>query len=178
MKRLFIVVDFQNDFVTGTLGFPGAEQLEAPICQKIEAYRTAGQDVIYTMDTHTDSYLQTAEGYALPIVHCVKGTPGWELYGRTAKLLQGCRRFEKPCFGCADLIPFLQEKQYDEVELGGLVSNICVLSNAVLAKAALPEATVFVDASCTAAADARQNVEALHCMEGMQIHIVGDSYEH
>ncbi|MCH3972121.1 MAG: cysteine hydrolase [Oscillospiraceae bacterium] len=178
MKKLLIVVDFQNDFVTGSLGFPTAEQLEKPICQKIAAYLSAGCDVIYTMDTHTPDYLHTAEGKALPVVHCVKGTPGWKLYGRAAGLLQNCRKFEKPCFGCADLIPFLQDGQYSSVELCGLVSNICVLANAVLTKAALPEADVLVDSACTGAADQTQNEEALRCMESMQIQVMRHADEH
>lgn len=172
MKKLLIVVDYQNDFVTGSLGFPEARLLETPICQKINAYKAAGNAVVYTMDTHTKNYLNTAEGRVLPIVHCVKDTPGWALYGKTAALLADCRVFEKPCFGCAALIPFLQEQRYNSIELCGLVSNICVLSNAVLAKAALPEAVVLVDASCTACADKQQNEEALHCMEGIQIQVI------
>lgn len=171
MKKLLIVVDYQHDFVAGSLGFPGARLLEEPICQKIQTYKAAGNDIVYTMDTHTENYLQTAEGRALPIVHCVKGTPGWALYGKTAALLADCRKFEKPCFGCAALLPFLQEQQYAAVELCGLVSNICVLSNAVLAKTALPEAMVLVDAACTACADKAQNEEALRCMERIQIQV-------
>ncbi len=172
MKALLIVVDYQVDFVTGSLGFPEAVKLEEPICRKIEAARAAGADVIYTMDTHTEQYLQTAEGRALPIPHCIKGTPGWALYGKTADLLKDAPCFEKPAFGCAELLPFLRERQYDRVELCGLVSNLCVLTNTILAKTALPEAEIVVDAACTASADPKQNAEALDLLEALQVRVI------
>ena len=178
MKKLFIVVDYQNDFVTGSLGFPEARLLEEPICRKIRTYQSSDDDVVYTLDTHDNNYLQTTEGRALPIVHCVKNTNGWKLYGKTAELLKDCRRFEKPCFGCLDLVPFLQNHQYGSVELCGLASNICVLSNAVIVKAALPEAAVSVDAECTSCTDSQQNEEALRCMEGLQIRVERKKHEH
>lgn len=172
MKQLLIVIDNQVDFVTGSLGFPDAVQIQDAICRKIEAYRTAGDEVIYTLDTHGPDYLTTAEGRALPVVHCVRDTPGWQLYGQSAQLLKDARHFEKSAFGCAALLPYLQAGQYDRVELCGLVSNICVLSNAVLAKAALPEAEIVVDAACTACANPEQNREALEVLTNLQVKVL------
>ena len=104
MKRLLIVVDYQKDFVDGALGFPGAEALDGPIAEKIAAYRAAGDDVAFTLDTHGPGYAGTQEGKKLPVPHCIKGEPGWRLYGRTAGLLQsGDPVFEKPAFPSLDL---------------------------------------------------------------------------
>lgn len=172
MKQLLIVIDYQVDFVTGSLGFPQAGSIEPAICRKIQEYRAAGGEVIYTLDTHGGDYLETAEGRALPIPHCARGTPGWKLYGQVAKLLDGARCFEKTAFGCAGLIPYLQAGRYDRVELCGLVSNLCVLSNAVLAKAALPEAEVVVDAACTTCADPKQNEQALDVLARLQVRVL------
>lgn len=174
MNTLLIVVDYQNDFVNGTLGFPEAEALEGPICEKIASYRQAGGDIAYTLDTHgtAEEYLASAEGRKLPVPHCERESHGWMPYGRVAEALEGARCFEKNTFGCLDLVPFLQEKAYEQVELCGLVCGICVAANAVIAKAALPEAHVMVDASCTAGADAANTEETLRVLEGMQIDII------
>ena len=83
MKKLLLVVDYQTDFVAGALGFPGAERLDGPIAAKISAYRSAGDTVAFTLDTHGENYLQTLEGRNLPVPHCLRGTPGWMLYGET-----------------------------------------------------------------------------------------------
>ena len=161
MSKLLVVVDYQNDFVNGSLGFPGAEALEEPICRKIEEYKARGDDVAFTFDTHGEDYLETQEGKNLPVTHCVRGMPGWELYGRVADYcdaLTPC--FHKPAFGSMALAYYAKTQGYEEVELCGLVSNICVISNAVLVKAALPEARVSVDARCTACADPAMNESA------------------
>lgn len=170
MSKLLVVVDYQNDFVNGSLGFPGAEALEEPICRKIEEYKARGDDVAFTFDTHGEDYLETQEGKNLPVTHCVWGMPGWELYGRVADYcdaLTPC--FHKPAFGSMALAYYAKTQGYEEVELCGLVSNICVISNAVLVKAALPEARVSVDARCTACADPAMNEKALDVMEGLQV---------
>ena len=170
--RLLVVVDYQYDFVDGSLGFAEAVALEKPICDKIRAYRENGDDVVYTMDTHEENYLETQEGRKLPVPHCRRGTPGWQLFGEASKELAGCRSFEKETFGSAALFSFLQQNLYDSIELGGVVSNICVISNAVLAKTARPEAEILVDARCTASNDARLNEMALKVMAGLQITVI------
>jgi len=179
MKKLLIVVDYQNDFVTGTLGFDGAELLEAPILAKIKTYEEAGQDIIYTFDTHYDDYLETREGQGLPIKHCLKETDGHALYG---KILDHYQQGDYPnnaavfkdTFGSADLMKMLIERpQYDIIELVGLVSYICVLSNAIIAKTAQPEAKIIVDATCTDGPDKKLHNACLNLMhEALQIEVV------
>lgn len=173
MKRILIVVDYQNDFVSGSLGFEKAEKLEQAIVGKIEEYQSNGDETAFTFDTHSEQYLQTQEGQKLPVIHCVKGTPGWNLYGRTADYCgEGTKCFEKGTFGSMELAGYLAQRGYDAVELVGVVSNICVISNAVLAKAALPEAEIIVDAACTASNDDALNEKALDVMEGLQITVL------
>lgn len=170
MKQALIVVDYQNDFVTGSLGFPEAAALRQPISQKIEQAREAGADIIFTYDTHDDGYSTTQEGKKLPVPHCLKGSDGWKL----DPAIEVLRRpedpvFEKGAFGSFELAAFLKGKQYGQIELCGVVSNICVISNAVLAKAALPEAEIIVDASCTASNDPVLHQKAMDVMSGLQI---------
>ncbi len=173
MKRILVVVDFQNDFVTGSLGFPGALELDARIAEKIDKRRKDGWEIVFTFDTHGKNYSSTQEGKKLPVPHCIRGTKGWELYGRVAASRRDSdMKFEKNAFGSMELAGYLTKNGYDEVELVGLVSNICVVSNAILAKAALPEAEVVVDSSCTSCADVEANREALNVMKGLQITVV------
>ena len=174
MKKLLIVVDYQTDFVDGALGFPGAVRLEGRIAEKIDAYRAESYDVAFTFDTHGEDYLNTQEGRKLPVAHCIRGSAGWELFGKVKELMKKeDRAFTKPCFGSAELFDFLRESDYDAVELIGVVTSICVISNAVLAKTALPEAEVIVDASCCAGNDAALHEKALDVMEGLQISVTG-----
>lgn len=173
IKRCLIVVDYQNDFVDGSLGFAKAATLDHGIAQKIRAYHAQGADVIFTLDTHSDEYLSTQEGHNLPVPHCIAGTLGHRLYGETAT----CRQMEdklffKPAFGSMELALFLRTHPYQEVELVGVVTNICVISNAMLVKAALPEAHVVVDSQLCASNDDALHEAALRVMRGVQITVV------
>lgn len=173
MKRLLIVVDYQKDFVDGALGFPGAEALDGPIAARVAAYRAAGDDVLFTMDTHGGDYASTAEGKKLPAAHCLKGTDGWRLYGETGRaLLPTDPVFEKETFPSLDLADYLRERDYGAVELCGLVSHICVLSNAVMVKAALPNAEIRVDERLTASYDPALQQKALDVLEGIHVDVV------
>lgn len=172
MRKCLIVVDYQNDFVTGALGFNGAKDLEPIIVKKIEDTILSGGEIFFTMDTHDQSYLSTEEGKNLQVPHCIKGTSGFELYGRVSNYLTIARKvIEKPTFGSLELAELLKENQYDEVELCGLVSNICVISNAVLAKAALPNAHIIVDKKATSGPDFELHKKALEVMKGFHIEI-------
>ncbi len=177
MNKLLIVVDYQNDFVDGSLGFPMAVGLHDKICEKITAYKADGQQVVFTLDTHEQDYDKTQEGRNLPVMHCIRGTYGHDLYGRVQRLSEGCRKFEKGTFGSDLLFSFLQADTFKSIELVGLVSNICVISNAILAKTALPEAQIIVDAACTASFDPVLNEKTLDVMEGLQIKVVNRSSE-
>lgn len=170
MKKALIVVDYQHDFVSGSLGFPGAVELEGRIERKIVDCLAEQASLLFTFDTHAPDYLSTQEGRKLPVPHCEKGTDGWKLYGAVAKYLpKAAACFEKTTFGSLELAEYLKASGFDVVELVGLVSNICVLSNAILAKAALPEAEIVVDAACTASADASMNEKALDILQGVQV---------
>lgn len=183
MKRLLIVVDYQIDFVDGALGFEGAEKLDERIARKIDEYREAGDSVYFTYDTHHANYLETQEGQKLPIPHCIEGTEGYELYGQVAeRLLESDSVFRKPTFGSSALFERLVERQgvavavgslpYESIELVGLVSNMCVLANAVIARTACPDVPIIVDASCTLAPDLAMHEKALDVMEGLQINVI------
>ena len=172
MKKALIVVDMQKDFVDGSLGTPAAQSIVPAVVEKIRAFR--GDALLVTLDTHGADYLQTLEGKKLPVPHCIKGEPGWRLYGRTAGLLQsGDPVFEKPAFPSLDLGEWLSGRDYGAVELCGLVSYICVLSNAVVVKAALPEAEVSVDARCTGGPDPALHKKALDLLETLQVTVTG-----
>jgi nicotinamidase-related amidase len=172
MQRCLIVVDYQNDFVSGSLGFPGAELLDPLIAEKVRRYRANGDAVVFTFDTHGADYLKTQEGKCLAVPHCIKGTPGHDLYGETAKLLrEDDLRFYKRTFGSDGLFEYLKATPFERIELVGLVSNICVVSNAVLAKTAQPETPIVVDARCTASHDLQLHQAALDVMVGLQIRV-------
>lgn len=167
MKKLLIVIDYQKDFVDGSLGFECAKTLEDGIASKIEEYKN--DEIIYTLDTHYENYMDTYEGKKLPVPHCIKGSRGHELYGKIKNLLDGKRCFEKNTFPSLELGKYLEGKDYDAIELCGLVSNICVISNAVIAKAACPEAEIIVDSRLTASADDNLHQKALDVMKGLHI---------
>lgn len=172
MKAL-VVVDYQVDFVNGALGFEGAEKLEPIIVQKIEDCRKNGGKVIFTLDTHGDNYLETAEGRKLPIVHCVDKTAGHKLYGKIAQCVEDNDNIiKKPAFGSLELAEVLGKYNFDEVELCGLVTDICVVSNAIIAKAALPEARIVVDSKACGSGNKEGHEKALDVMRGVQIDVI------
>lgn len=174
MNRYLFVIDYQNDFVDGALGFAGAELLDEPIAEKIAQYGPG--HVFFTRDTHTQDYLQTREGRNLPIVHCVKGTKGWELYGKTAQACAhvGAVGIDKQVFGMDVTDPAVAAvlpEQADEIELVGLVSSICVVSNACVLQARYPEAQLTVDARCTAGLTKEMNEKVLDVLENLQVKV-------
>jgi nicotinamidase-related amidase len=173
MKKCLVVVDYQNDFVTGSLGFSEAEALDSRIAAKIESCRQDGGEVIFTLDTHGENYLETQEGRSLPVPHCIAGTDGHGLFGEVARRAQESdMRLAKDTFGSGGLYEYLKGRQYESIELCGVVSNICVIANAVLAKTALPEVPVIVDSKCVASNDPALNRAALDVMAGLQIKIL------
>ena len=176
MERYLFVIDYQNDFVDGALGFPGAEKLDGPIAAKIRAYGPGR--VLFTRDTHFENYMDTREGKNLPVPHCIKGSHGWQVYGETAKALEevGAKPIDKLVFGMdvtdaatAAVLP----DNADEIELVGLVSNICVVSNAVVLQSKYPEATIIVDAACTDSFDKSLHEKVLDVLSGFQVRVTG-----
>ena len=175
MNRYLFVIDYQNDFVDGALGFPGAEKLDEKIAAKVRAYGK-GQ-VLFTRDTHFENYLETREGRNLPVKHCIKGTHGWQVYGETARALEEveAKAIDKLVFGMDVTDPAsaaVLPESADEIELVGLVSNICVISNAVVLQSKYPEATIIVDASCTDSFDKGLHGKVLDVLAGFQVKVV------
>ncbi len=169
--KLLVVVDMQNDFTTGALKNDEAVKVIPNIARKIEQSEKSGDTVVFTRDTHTDDYMETQEGKNLPVKHCVKGTLGWEIVPQLKMYTYRKRIFDKPCFGSMELAMFAHEKCFDEVELIGVCTDICVISNAMLIKAALPEAEVCVDSSCCAGVTVQSHQNALNAMSMCHIKI-------
>jgi nicotinamidase-related amidase len=175
MPACLIVIDMQNDFINGVLGFPGALNVVAVVEQKIQEALESGIDVYFTIDTHKDDYLSKEEGRHLTIPHCLEGTWGHRLHPTLEPYLpRAAAVFEKPTFASLDLANHLNDKGYDRVELCGLVSNICVLSNAVMVKSALPEAHLTIQKSATASYDDTLHAYALAVLQSIHVEITED----
>lgn len=171
MKNLLIVVDYQNDFVDGALGFPGAENLENYIVDKIIEFKESGQDIVFTKDMHEFDYLETEEGKNLPVEHCMRFTKGADLYGRVKELAKGYTIIEKETFGARGLFPYLSRHRYDNIYLVGLVSYICVVSNAIVAKAGNPLAHIVILKDGTSGPDKEAEKIAFEAMKALQIEV-------
>lgn len=173
MNSCLVIVDYQNDFVNGSLGFNEAKKLERNIVNKMNEYRENGADIIFTLDTHYSDYLTTQEGRMLPIEHCISGTDGHRLYGEVGRTKTvSDKTFEKNTFGCEKLYEHFKRNKYQSIDLVGVVTNICVIANAILAKTALPKAHIAVDAACTASNNRELHNAALRVMESLQIKIL------
>ena len=174
MRKILIVVDMQKDFIDGALGFEGADQIIPGIIATIREFEEAGDEIVYTLDTHFENYMETQEGKNLPVPHCIKGSDGWGLCEELKPLLEGRKRFEKLTFGSVELAEYLKENASDisAIEVCGLVSNICVLSNAVIAKAAAPEAEVIVDSKLTASFAPDLHQATLDVLKGIQVTVL------
>ncbi len=166
MKYL-IVVDMQVDFISGSLGSDDAKAIVPLVAEKIKSF---DGEVIFTRDTHGEDYLQTREGRKLPIKHCIKGTEGFEICPELRELAETV--IDKPTFGSVELPHVLSQKgEVEEIELCGLCTDICVISNAMLLKAAFPEAQITVDATCSAGVTRESHETALRAMSAVQIEI-------
>lgn len=173
MKKLLVVVDMQKDFINGSLGTREAAKIVSKVRDKIEEYVSQGQEVVFTLDTHFENYLDTQEGKKLPVKHCIKGTDGWKLWGELESF-KG-KRFEKGTFGSVECGEYAARGEYDSVELVGLCTDICVISNAMVIKAMAPETAVMVDQDCCAGVTPESHKNALEAMKMCQIEILGDN---
>nr|WP_288723055.1 isochorismatase family cysteine hydrolase [uncultured Sellimonas sp.] len=171
MKELLVVVDIQNDFVTGSLGTKEAQEIVQNARKKIESYEQDNKEIVFTRDTHEENYLMTQEGRNLPVKHCIRGTEGWEIIPELQEYTKGRRIFDKPSFGSIELASYVRDGGYDRVEFIGLCTDICVVSNALLVKAYVPEITVAADASCCAGVTPQSHDSALCTMKMCQIEI-------
>ena len=171
MKKLLVVVDMQEDFISGSLGTKEAESIVPAVVEKISSFEG---DVAYTRDTHTDEYLNTAEGKKLPVVHCIKDTQGWQIHQAVWEAGEGktVAVIDKPTFGSVELADFAAAGQYDAIELIGLCTDICVISNALGLKARLWETPIAVCKDCCAGVTPASHDNALAAMTMCQIDIL------
>ncbi|MBQ8619114.1 MAG: cysteine hydrolase [Clostridia bacterium] len=174
-RKLLVVVDMQNDFIDGALGTTEAQKIVEPVCRKMAEWNG---DLFITKDTHEDNYLETAEGKMLPIPHCIRGTDGHRVNSKVSAAYNKFGGFKvvfnKPTFGSVELAKHLAMSDYSEVTFIGLCTDICLLSNAIMARAALPEATIIVDAGCCAGVTPESHNRALDAMKACNITIIND----
>ena len=173
MNRTLIVIDMQNDFISGSLGTKEAQAIVPNVKKKIEEYKTRGDRIIFTRDTHYGNYLHTNEGKHLPVEHCIKNTDGWNISNELDT--KDCGIIDKDTFGYIvwDL-HLAHEDVDDEIEIVGLCTDICVVSNALIIKATLPEIKITVDASCCAGVTPESHKAALTTMKMCQINVIGE----
>ena len=168
--KILIVVDMQNDFIDGALGTKEAEKIVPGIKEKIDEYRKNNETVIFTRDTHFENYLDTQEGKRLPVIHCIKDTYGWQI---SEKLdTKGSVIIDKPSFGSLELAEYVADLKPDYIELVGLCTDICVISNAFILKARLPEINIAVDSALCAGVTPESHVNALNAMKMCQIEVL------
>ena len=168
MKTL-IVIDMQNDFIDGALGSPEAQAIVSHVKKKIEEYDTREDAIVFTRDTHFDNYLETNEGKNLPVKHCIMGTNGWQI---ADGLEVACARYiNKPTFGWTEWKQ-LEFEDGDEIEIVGICTDICVVSNALILKAMFPEVHITVDSSCCAGVTPESHKAALLTMKMCQINVI------
>lgn len=176
MRNILIVVDMQKDFVTGTLASKDAQAILPKVKEKIEVYDRAGKEIIFTRDTHGEDYMQTNEGKHLPVPHCIKGTDGWQICAElTDGITSEYKTVDKPTFGFLGWKDVLASETADgsdlDVEMVGVCTDICVVSNALILKALYPEATVRVDAGCCAGVTPEAHAAALVTMRACQVDV-------
>lgn len=169
-KKLLVVVDMQNDFIGGALGTQEAQSILPAVRARIADARKEGEEVAFTRDTHGEDYLSTQEGKNLPVPHCIAGTAGHEI--AAGLCLAGERVFDKPAFGSIELASYVKERGFAAVELVGVCTDICVISNALLIKAFCPEAEVCVRAGCCAGVTPQSHQTALDAMRACQVKIL------
>lgn len=174
--KVLVVVDMQNDFIDGALGTKEAAAIVPKVAEKIRNFKGL---VLATRDTHEPGYLNTQEGHKLPVEHCIRGTAGWEIRPEIAALVQE-PPIDKPSFGSVELGEYMrglhEKESIEQITLIGLCTDICVISNAMLLKAYLPEVPIEVDASCCAGVTPESHERALEAMKVCQIEITGQAF--
>ena len=173
MKQFLIIVDMQKEFVDGALGTAEAQAIVPAVAEKI---RTFDGEIIVTYDTHEEDYMETREGRFLPVPHCIQGTEGWRVHPGLAALLEGCEQVQKTSFAAVRLPEVILREVGDadevEIELIGLCTDICVVSNALVLKSAFPEADISVRRDCCAGVTPEKHEAALTTMASCQIDVI------
>ena len=170
MKKALVIIDMQNDFIDGSLGTPEAQAIVLNVSERVKAAVQDGEKLIFTQDTHPKNYLQTAEGKKLPVEHCIKPSHGWALNSSLIPYAKDAVVLEKPTFGATGLPQHVAG--FDEITVIGLCTDICVISNAMLLKAFLPEAKICVDSKCCAGVTPKSHLRALEAMKMCQIDVI------
>ena len=170
MKKALVVIDMQNDFIDGSLCTPEAQAIVLSVSERVKAAVQDGEKLIFTQDTHPKNYLQTAEGKKLPVEHCIKPSHGWALNSSLIPYAKDAVVLEKPTFGATGLPQHVAG--FDEITVIGLCTDICVISNAMLLKAFLPEAKICVDSKCCAGVTPKSHLRALEAMKMCQIDVI------
>ena len=168
MGKTLIVVDMQNDFITGSLGTKEAQDIVQKVKDKITEYQKRGDEIIFTRDTHQTDYLNTPEGKKLPVEHCIEGTKGWQIADGLE--VDGAKYIDKPTFGWTHW----NDRTFEEIEMVGLCTDICVVSNALILKATFPDVEITVDASCCAGVTSATHNAALETMKMCQINVISE----
>lgn len=171
MNNMLIIIDMQNDFIDGALGTKEAQAILPNVIKLVQEF---DGEICYTLDTHQENYLETSEGRHLPVKHCVDGTKGHMIAGELEKALiaKNAKAFKKPTFGSVALAEYVREKNPDSVTLAGVCTDICVISNALLIKAYLPELDIKVMADCCAGVTPEKHIAALETMASCQVEII------
>ena len=171
MKELFAVIDMQNDFLTGALPNPDAVRIVPNVVDSTKRALDRGAVVVFTRDTHGDDYMSTREGRFLPVPHCIRGTVGHEIIDELKPIAARAKVFDKPTFGSEELAAFAKAEKFDKITLVGVCTDICVISNALAVKTALPEADITVLADCCAGVTPQSHATALDAMRAVQISV-------
>ena len=174
-KKVLFVIDMQVDFVTGALANEEAQTITGRIVDKVKAYQEAGDFVFFTRDTHGENYMETQEGRLLPVPHCAEGTDGWQIVDELKVFANKDNTLDKPSFGSLELPKWVYKKtdgDFDEMEFCGVCTDICVISNAMIMKAAFPEISLTVDGSCCAGVTPESHQTALDAMAACQMNIL------
>lgn len=183
MKKTLIVIDMQRDFIDGSLGTKEAQAIVPNVKKKIEEYKSRGDEIIFTRDTHGENYLETNEGKHLPVKHCIEGTDGWQIHPDID--ISECEHIDKPNFGwmfwSSTESPYEDDddntyyfRDLEDIEIVGLCTDICVVSNALILKANYPWVNITVDASCCAGVTPESHKAALLTMKMCQINVINE----
>lgn len=171
-KKLLVIIDYQNDFVDGTLGFTDSVNLYPLIKNKILEEEKNKTDIIFTKDTHDQDYVNTLEGKLLPIKHCIKGTNGHNLYRDLEGISKSHIVLEKNTFPCKDFYKVLENRFYEEIEIIGVVTDICVISNAVILKSIYPNSRIIVNSKLVASNNKEMESKAFDLIRNLHMDVI------
>lgn len=173
MKKALVIIDMQNDFIYGVLGNDECRAIVPEVVKRVQRAVDDNTDIIFTQDTHQEDYLSTQEGRKLPVSHCIRHTDGWKIIPELAEAAeQRGIIFTKETFGSRAMAEYIREHDYEEIELIGVCTDICVISNAMTIKAFAPELEISVNESCCAGVTPQSHRTAVEAMKACQINIV------